>query len=256
MLVSELFEFFLPIPVYLVAILAVLCVRAFRRPSSRLWRARWVLVGATLWCWIFSTPAIANAWLRDLEDRYPDANPQAQDPNALIFVLGSGSVNKRNGRWEIELDTPGWERTIAAIRLWRKTGGEILFAGGSTPDGSASGGQVMADVALAAGVPREAIRVETKSASTYENVLFSRDLLAQRGDEHVWLVTSAMHMPRAMAVAAKLGLHPHPAPCDRQGFDIQHWYAWLPHSTGPAMFGPVLHERIGLLVYRLRGRAL
>ena len=47
--------------------------------------------------------------------------------------------------------------------------------------------ETFADVAVANGVPREAILLETRSTNTGENVVFSRDLLAARGI-HPWRV--------------------------------------------------------------------
>jgi uncharacterized SAM-binding protein YcdF (DUF218 family) len=248
LLVSEPSEFLLPIPVYLVAILTALCVVAFRRRSSRLGRARYALVVAVLWSYGCSTPALANILTRRVEDRFPSADAAVPIAGSLILTLSSGWTCKRGDRWETGLDRAGWERAVAATRLWRRMGGELLFVGGQEA-------QLMADFAVASGVPAEVIHVETRSRNTYENILFSRDLLSQRSGR-TWLVTSALHMPRAMAVAAKLGISLRPAPCDRRAFDQQHWYVWLPNAGGPGMFSAVLHEQVGLAVYRLKGYAV
>src|SRR5262249_37539358 len=104
------------------------------------------------------------------------------------------------------------------------------------------------------GVPASAVRVETKSRNTSENLAFSREIVTPFGD-HVWLVTSALHMRRAMAVAHKLGIKARPYPCDYRGLPMLHWYAWLPNSGGAAMFADALHEWLGLAYYRTKGYA-
>src|SRR5205085_6891262 len=66
------------------------------------------------------------------------------------------------------------------------------------------------------GVPESAILVETRSKNTAENGAFSRDVLATRGIQRVLLVTSAYHMPRAVAAFRRAGLQVSPSPTDIQ----------------------------------------
>jgi uncharacterized SAM-binding protein YcdF (DUF218 family) len=247
-------ELFLPIPVYLVAGLAVLCVLAFRRRQSPLRRWRYVFLALFVWSACMSTPGIANAWIDHLESRHPRVTSVAADPDTLVVVLSSGFTVKMADHDEVKLDAAGWERTYAGIELWRQTGGQLLFVGEPSLDGKRSIAGLMAEVAQKSGVPAAAIQVETRSLTTFENLTFTRAIIAAHGD-HVWLVTSAIHMPRAMAVAQKLELRVRPYPCDYRATQLQHWYAWLPNAGGPAMFGDVLHEVIGLAWYRHTNRA-
>ncbi len=251
MLVDNVCELFLPVSVYLVAVLTILCVRAFRH--RRGW-SKWALLVLLGWSYLFSTPAIANAIIGRIEDQYPAVTQVSAEKDALIVVLSSGFVVKREGRVEPRLDTAGWERTYAGIRLWKQIGGRLLFVGGPTPDGRSSDASLMAELAIGAGVPASAVRVETKSRNTYQNLLFVHELAGGHGG-NVWLVTSAIHMPRAMAVARKLDLGMRPYPCDYRSVSLEHWYAWLPNSGGPAMFADAMHELVGIVYYRLKGYA-
>jgi uncharacterized SAM-binding protein YcdF (DUF218 family) len=242
----------------LVGLLAIACVVAFRRQGTTLWRLRWVLLALLVATDCVLTPAIASALLSSLEDRYPpvptatiDAAPKDAP---LILVLSSGLTIETRAGWVTRLDAAGWERTYAGIGLWHAVGGELLFVGQPTPDGRSSVAEVMRDVAIASGVPAAAVRVETRSRNTYENLAFSRALAAAHG-EHLWLVTSALHMRRALAVAHKLGLSPRPYACDYRAIPLLHWYAWLPDLGGAGMFSEALHEWIGLAYYRLKGYA-
>jgi uncharacterized SAM-binding protein YcdF (DUF218 family) len=247
-------ELMLPTTPYLCAVLLVLCIAAFRRRDTRFGRARWLLVVMFAWSWIFSTPRVANRLAVSLESRYPLVEAPVREGDPLIVVLSSGSIAGNGATAEPRLDEAGWARTFGAIRLWRAVGGHLLFVGEPTPNHRSSVARAMADVAITAGVPAGVIAVENDSLNTYQNLTFSRATIAAAG-ANSWLVTSAMHMPRAMAVARKLGLPLRPYPCDVRAAPMLHWYSWLPDAAGPSVFRAALHEWIGLAWYRLRGRA-
>ena len=130
----------------------------------------------------------------------------------------------------------------------------MIFSGAPTPDGDDSAAAGMARVAQQLGVPITQIKVEPASLSTHENFLFSKPLLDQYQGE-VWLVTSALHMPRAMAVAKKLGIAVIAYPCDFRAEERSNWRLWLPSNAGPAMLEEALHELLGILQYRVSGWA-
>lgn len=248
----------MPGPLYLVLLLLLLTVHAFRRRETRLGRARWLLLAALVLTDVSSTTAIANALVARLERPHPRRPATAKitppDGEALVMVLSSGSSLKRGNGWEVRLDAAGWERLQAGMRLWREVGGRLLFSGGPTPDRSASEAATMAAIAVASGVPQSAITVESESRNTYQNLAFSKDLVAaHRG--RVYLVTSAMHMTRAVAVAERLDLTVEPYACDHRALELRHWYAWLPDNGGAMTFAEALHEMLGLVYYRLRGWA-
>ena len=245
-------DLLLPSPLHLVAALGFLSVWAFRRSAPRaLSKMRFALVTLLAWAWLLSLPLAVNGVASPLEGRYPPPKKVEPDDEALILVLSSGFSRHRNHSWEAKLGQSGWERTYAGVRLWRQLGGVILFAGGPMPDHRSSVAEAMASVARDMGVPGEAVRVETRSTNTYENILFARPAT---GDHHVWLVTSAVHMPRAMAVARRLGLDFRPYPCDFQT-RVAGWRRLAPSPHAPLDLASSLHEVVGLLYYRVRGWA-
>ena len=63
-------------------------------------------------------------------------------------------------------------------------------------------------------VPRASIIAETASRNTYENAMLTKELLAERGLHRVLLVTSAWHMPRALATFKSAGINAIPAATD------------------------------------------
>ncbi len=90
------------------------------------------------------------------------------------------------------------------------------------------------------GVPAATLLSEDRSRSTRENARYSAELLQAHGFRRVLLVTSALHMPRALATFRAAGVDAIPAPTD---FEVLpepfHPLRWLPDaqahadSTGP-----------------------
>ena len=114
----------------------------------------------------------------------------------------------------------------------------------------------MADLLVEWGIPREALVLERRSRNTYENALYSKELLDERGIRDVLVVTSAEHMWRSLAVFRSLGLEAIPAATDYSGgVDIS--YAspevWLPSAGTLEGVAASLKEYMGVFVYWLRG---
>jgi uncharacterized SAM-binding protein YcdF (DUF218 family) len=259
--VDDASQLLLPVTPYLVLLLLVLTVWAFRHRVTRLGRWRYGVLVLCLWSGCMSTPRLGNALLGSLEAAYPPVTavppPSTAADKPLIVVLTTGSIFKDGGRYRVELGDSGWERLHHAVTLWRQVGGVLLFTGGPSGDGTASVAAHMAALARSWGVPDAAVKVETKSRSTYENLTFTRDVIAahtQLGD--AWLVTIALHMRRAMGVAQKLGLRVRPYPCDHKWRPMRYWYSWLPNAGGPDLFAQAFYEIVGRTVYRLRGYAV
>jgi uncharacterized SAM-binding protein YcdF (DUF218 family) len=93
---------------------------------------------------------------------------------------------------------------------------------------------------------------EDKSADTRENASFSATLLKADGVRTVLLVTSAWHLPRAVACFEAEGLRVVPAPTGFRAPPGDRVTDWLPHWHGLRDSGLALHEWVGRLVYWAR----
>jgi uncharacterized SAM-binding protein YcdF (DUF218 family) len=227
-----------------------------RAPPWHRWRRR--LVGAAILVAAVNTPGLSNLLYVALEDQWPNdalRTGLSPDPGAVIVVLGSGTLYGGGPDGGARLDEHGWERTQGAVGLWRQIGGRLLFTGGPADAVGSTIGELMAQAAAEMGVPKDAIDAQPiLSLSTYEDLLLVQQRLAA-DERSIWLVTSAAHMPRAMAVAARLGLHARAYAVDRRQFSSAGGLIWLPTSRGSERLAPVLHEIVGLAWYRLRGWA-
>ena len=95
---------------------------------------------------------------------------------------------------------------------------------------------------------------EEQSRNTHENAVMTHALIRPAPDD-VWVViTSAMHMPRAVGVFRKAGwkILPYPVDYKTDGTGRFRYYRGFPSGFGK--LGTALKEWVGLVAYRILGR--
>jgi len=207
--------------------------------------------------WALSTPQVADALARGLESQV-EARPveEAAEADAIV-VLGGGLGPALPPRLGPDLDEAA-DRVLHAARLYRAgkaplvvaTGGYAPWTGDAPPESEST-----ADLLVEWGVPRESILVETGSRDTHENVVQVAKLLDEHHARRILLVTSAMHMPRALAVFERTGLVVIPSPTDFQAVTGSHETIldWVPRADALDVSARALHEHIGRIWYHLHG---
>ena len=115
------------------------------------------------------------------------------------------------------------------------------------------------------GIPASAVLLNDQARTTAEESQRINQLSAERGWKQLILVTSAFHMPRALASFRHLSdLEIIPVACDyRLEPQIKDQaFSWqeplinvMPNSDSLKQTTQVLKEHLGLLVYKLRGQA-
>ena len=134
---------------------------------------------------------------------------QTFTPQADAILLLGGGIEPRSPPRRPDFDlTAAGDRVVYAAQLYRSgKAPTILVTGGRLPwtAGAASEADAMQQMLLRLGVPDAAIAREDRARTTRENMRYSAPKLAQLQARRVLLVTSAMHMPRAMANARILG---------------------------------------------------
>jgi uncharacterized SAM-binding protein YcdF (DUF218 family) len=248
-------SFFLPLPLCLGLLLLGLILLWFTRRQA----VGKVLVSAgTALLLICTYSFVPDLALRPLEQRYPvldlaagQAGPNGQG-SKWIVVLGGGHTSDPKLPVTSQIGSESLYRVLEGVRLYQaRPGQKLIFSGGRVYD-PVPESQVMARVALIMGVDPRDIVLESTSLDTEEE---ARLLQPMVGRDKFILVTSASHMPRAMALFHKLGLEPVAAPAG-------HALRQSPHPA-PGGFFPAsynlykveiaLHEYLGLAWAGLRG---
>jgi uncharacterized SAM-binding protein YcdF (DUF218 family) len=102
-------------------------------------------------------------------------------------------------------------------------------------------------------VPNEALLLESRSRTTYENAIYTRELPGMDAKRPWLLMTSAWHMPRSLATFQKAGWNVTPYPVDFRTGGSTPWTNYS-LSNGAQQWELLLHEWLGLAAYRLSGR--
>ena len=157
---------------------------------------------------------------------YAFGNTSSDAPADAAVVLGAAV-------WTTNVSPVFRERINHAISLYHK--GQVrklIFTGGQGNPGEPTESSAARDYALQSGVPASDILIEEKSHTTYENIVYAKQLADTNGINRVLIVSDPLHMKRAMAMASDLGLtaDPSPTPSTRyQGLKSQ--IGLLAHET-------------------------
>ena len=231
----------------LVILAVVLAVAAKRRLALTLACAGCALL------FLMSLSPVSDLLLRPVEGRYPPLDPAAEAAfrAEAIVLLGGGLTPEGLGKDRgAALSQAAMRRAVYGARLARRLGLPVIASGGwVVPDPARE-----AEAAVAArlleelGVPPKMILQEGQSRTTWENALRVRDTY---GPRRVVLVTSAFHMPRAVACFERLGIAVLPAPTDYLSKGSAFFLDWLPAADSLLGSLTALREYVGIVAYRV-----
>lgn len=254
----------LPLFVYPLGLACIIILLALILDKHRKWR-KGLLIAALMILILGSNRWVSFALARSLEwrDLPPEEMPQA----AVIVVLGGGTESADYPRPMSEVNSAG-DRVIYAARLYKESATpNILVSGGNTAFATSRGttpAEEMTELLTLLGVPESAIWQQPESQNTYEDALYSAEILKDKDINEIILVTSALHMPRSKALFEHHGFDVIPMPVD---FSIteQNWQSafhpgldefflyLLPNTGALGMTTSALKEYIGIFIYGLRG---
>jgi uncharacterized SAM-binding protein YcdF (DUF218 family) len=248
---------------WIVILLATTVLLAWLPPSPRL--LRWLRISATagfLLLVLISSPIISHTLTGILESWQPTAPPAVGEKLDAIVVLGGGILEKGTLRPTIELTDESRRRTACGADLYREGRAPTLVVSGGSAAIWGSGPResaAMKEWALRLGVPAEAIMMEDRSRTTYENALLSKQVLGDR--TAILLVTSANHLPRATALFLKQGFRVTPYACGYHAKNrpSDNWsdldiFDFLPNTLAIERTTVVVEEAVGTATYWLAGK--
>ena len=191
---------------------------------------------------------LPSAWLlsRPLEQRFP-VPVDLDRVDGIIVLAGAERAGMSEFYGQPLLNTAADRLTTLLMLARRFPEARLVHSGDTVP---ASQSAVARELLLGAGIDPQRIVFENKSRITCTSPRATLDLVAIDASQRWLLVTSAMHMPRAVACfrAAGWDVTPYPTNFRRGPYP---WALELPDNLEDVDLAA--HEWVGLLYYRLRG---
>jgi uncharacterized SAM-binding protein YcdF (DUF218 family) len=201
--------------------------------THKVTRAKRFLIAGLIWFGVMSHSYVSSLFLLPLESQYAKLD---EVPQGVKYILLLGG-DKEKRAWE-------------ALRLyWMVDGAKIITSGYSMHD-RISDAQKTADLLKESGVPGRDILMQEQVKDTKEEAIRMKQRI---GEEPFLLVTSAYHMPRAMMLFKKEGLHPIAAPAEFNDRGEDSIWA-LGTANQLEKTEKAWHEYIGLAWTYLRGQ--
>jgi len=230
--------------------LVMLCTR-FTRLAS------WLVVTSLVLIAVAGLSPLGNALILPLEQRFPPWDASRGAPNGIVVLGGAITPDVSLARGAVALNEAA-ERVTTTVELARRyPDARIIYSGGSNA--------LMFDDAVEApiavhefeslGIPHERITAEEQSRNTIENAVFARLIADPKPGERWILVTSAYHMPRAIAAFRAAGFPVEAYPVDwrtRGPIDAVRPFGSL--GDGLRRTDTAVREWVGLVAYRLAGK--
>ena len=194
--------------------------------------------------------------LYPLESKYPSRPELPQQVDGII-VLGGAEDTKVSKSWgSVEIGS-AVERDTTFIELARKyPEAKLVFTGGASSmvDQSTKGADIAKEFFIQQGLDTERIMFERDSRNTYENVIFTRELVQPQPDEKWVLITTAWHMPRSRGIFCKNQWDITPYPVDHYSLKDNLFRIDLNFSAHLSKLTVGVKEWLGILAYSLTGK--
>lgn len=200
--------------------------------------------------WLLATPIASSALHRSIE-KFPALSLTEVGDAQAIIVLGAAHYDAAA---EFSGNPAPVERSLGRLHyaayLHRETGLPVMTTGGPMNRDQDIHAQVLATALDVYGI--EVSWTEARSATTWQNALFSAEILHPLGIDNVIVLTHSYHMARASMLFELAGFNVIAAPTQLStSYPARVVRYWLPDAKALSLSYHVLHEYLGLLWYSL-----
>jgi len=210
---------------------------------------------AVIWLGLITTGLLPDFLVSSLERKYPPILTIEKGDTSVatyIMVLGAGHTDDKSLPPNSQLSKTLLIRLIEGIRLYHAIPCSKLIFSGDKGDQTESQAVIMKQTAGFLGVSSEDITMFTETKNTADEAKTFR--LTFGNHNKLYVVTDAIHIPRAMYFFAHEGINATAAPTNylnKKG-SVSHPFDFLiPRSDNINRMEAAIHEYAGLLWARL-----
>jgi len=231
--------------------IGVLLVVGFWRLYRRRWQsAAWAL-GLGIMMWSTAIVPVAHLLAHSLEKRYPVPEKVQGD---VIILLGGGINDRVPDMTGVGTPSNGMlARIVTAVRLQKRLDLPVIISGGKVYESVSNMAPIVRRFLIDLGVDSRQIMIESRSRDTFENAGYTKAICRRQGFSKPILITSALHLSRAVMLFEHVGLKVIPFPA---GFTTRTdpGYAWQdfrPSASSMVLLAGAIHEYLGIFYYKL-----
>lgn len=192
---------------------------------------------------VMSTGWLPRYMTHTLESQYPVVAEIDPDVQWIVVLSGGQSLVNEMPANDL-LSSASIKRLVEGVRLFRALPNAKLILSGGGSTGEQPEALLLAQLAQWFAIPQQKIVLEMKSINTADQ---ARELGTIVKEQPFYLVTSAIHMPRSMALCQQQGLNPIAAPTDFTFFwNTENWGKLIiPNTYNLTYFSIAMHEVLG-----------
>ncbi len=185
--------------------------------------------------------------LNRLQSEYTPLMTIPKDVSQVV-VLGGGVSGRKDYPANLTLGSASLSRLVEGVRLFKELykhneNAQLILSGGRVFQSPSSAGK-MRNTTVMLGVNEKNTSLEDGSLDTHQEAVFLKKVI---GKNPFILVTSAYHMPRAMAMFEAIGMHPIPAPTQFIGQHESSLIWYIPCASSLTVSDTAIHEYFGIL---------
>lgn len=218
---------------------------------------RLFISGAVVFALLVTVFPVGGRLIENLENRFPVNVSIPPDIDGIIVLGGTINQYLTLTRGQPAL-SEGGERLTELVYLARRyPDAKLIFTGGSGAliDRELKEADAARMFFTRMGIGGDRIVYESDSRNTYENALFSRRIAGDTAKTGRWvLITSALHMPRAMGVFRGAGWNVLAYPVDYSTDGQRRFVIGFQPIEALSRLNTAMREWIGLIAYWILGR--
>jgi len=240
-----------------VIVLTIIAVWWRRHPASR--RPWQVFVAAIVLYYLAATPIGANLLVFSLSAGMKPMQTREEARGADTVVILSGGVEtiRAGGVVLTQMSTASTLRVLEAARVYKLIGGRLVIVSGGIADTRIQlepESKQLSEALGVAGGPAASSAIDVDARDTYDHPRTIRPILDAHHVRQFVIVTSPMHMRRALAVFRKAGFDPVGSVTLLRSDHREPPPWFVPTDDSLMLFDASIYDYAGWVYYWMRGR--
>lgn len=224
------------------------------RKQPRLKIGWYLLLSGACILYFLSLAPVSNTLVYSLESQYkslPEENVADVD---IVVILGGGVYLSNEFHKSPEASGVTYSRLFNGVEIFKQSRARILvLSGAGGGKNNETEAEVMKKLALMLGVPEDKIITEPTSQNTMEQAIELAKLFPPKENKRIGIVTSALHMPRAVQAFQERFPKKNIVPIPVGYISSSPEYSlnsFVPTADAFMASTDAIHEEIGMIWYR------